>query len=888
MLQLAHILPLDRYLTAARDEARRVCERWDVPRGKDVKEDLRDVRGRYMLTADGHRVTGLLLDADMQHGSDSPAVPLLLALVPMLAALAHFGFPLLGAAAVGVASLALAAVLLLCVPTLGVLGTTGALLLGVVVPLGSGLPLDALAGMGRGGSLGNISAIGIVGMAPALFGAGALLFLTRHPFGKVMMGVACVLLCITLLDALAMPLHLPHGVASWAAACALPIVFALHRHVARSLVLAHQGNTATIASSMPLATAHVAARAQQSEQAAKDCTAFIRLGTAKGVFVGKMDPYAPDEGLPFGLTIADADTHVVVFGSTGTGKTSAILKPLVVQCRRAMAAVGMVILDGKGTLAGEFARMRGYTLIEPGRVELGLVEGLKPTDVVLALMNVNQPKTESGSSKFFTTQAGEMLRHICVFLDELVEVEKVLEKEGGQARRWRWCLQDIYGLGIRAQRSNKTMAEKMDGYLAVVKQRAADKIGENVLGDAIQYLTTVLPGMDAETRQNVWSTLQGWITPLMSHPDLRAWAAVETGVSFDDVFFGRQDFGVCTPEVKYGVGGSLVQSLVKQRLTTRVRRRAEYDWKAAGEVPIVFVVDEAQEIVGVEDRIILPIARSLGARMVYATQNIENYIVRLGGLHEANGFLDCFQSGYCFKSSPATMQWMQARLGQTMTLMPSASAGHVAYEQNARIAAEGPMSDPQHSGGWVYRMLARQGGAGTASATRRSGTMRHASGGGMEFDTLALNTASIRQAELKLQPLLLDSEFDTYTAERFVAVAQVMRGGVRRRDVIMTHPIFELPEDIMDPERPAHSSPTPTKPDQPVVDYGEPDEGDGESTAARERTSVAFRDDGPASRAPIASSAAGSMHAAAAEAERTGRFDADAMFGPRGGASRKV
>ena len=120
------------------------------------------------------------------------------------------------------------------------------------------LPLDALAGMGRGGSLGNISAIGIVGMAPALFGAGALLFLTRHPFGKVMMGVACVLLCITLLDALAMPLHLPHGVASWAAACALPIVFALHRHVARSLVLAHQGNTATIASSMPLATAHMA------------------------------------------------------------------------------------------------------------------------------------------------------------------------------------------------------------------------------------------------------------------------------------------------------------------------------------------------------------------------------------------------------------------------------------------------------------------------------------------------------------------------------------------------------------------------------------------------------------------------------------------------------
>jgi len=884
MLQLADLLPVERYLIAARDEARRLCERWDVPRGKEVKEDLRDVRGRYQLTADGHRITGLLLDADMQHGSDSPAFPLLLALFPILAAFVVFGQPVFGFLAPTLGSIALLVVALLCIPTLGFLGTVGALMLGVLMPMSAGILLGGIGGMSAGWSLARFAALGPAALMPVIFGAGALLFLTKHPFGAVLMRAACFFLSISLLELLSLPLHLPPGLVSWLAACSLPLIFVAHRHVVRALALAHQGNTATIASSMPLATAHIAARAQQAEQAAKDCTAFIRYGTTKGVFVGKMDPFSPDEGLPFGQTINDLDVHVMVLGSTGTGKTSAVLKPLVVQCKRALASIGMVILDGKGTLAGEFDGMHDYTLIEPGRISLGLIEGLEPTDVVLALMNVNQPKSESGSSKFFTTGAGEMLRHFCVFLQALVNVEKKVEAERGPARSWRWCMQDIYALGIRAQRSNQQLQQKMDGYIDLVRRHAASEIGENVLGDSLQYLTTVLPGMDAETRANIWATLQGWITPLMSHPDLRAWANVETGVSFDDLFFGRQDFGVCTPEVKYGVGGSLVQSLVKQRLTTRIRRRAAYDWKSAGEIPVVFVVDEAQEIVGVEDRIILPIARSLGARMVYATQNIENFIVRLGGLHEANGFLDCFQSPICFKSSPATMQWMQARLGQTMTLVPSASAGHVAYEQNSRIAAEGPMSDPQHTGGWVYRMLARQGGGGTASATHRGGLSRHASSGELDFDKLALNTSSIRSAELKLQPLLLDSEYDAYTAEKFVAVAQVIRGGVRRRDVIMTHPIFELPEDIMDPEKDKEPAATVAQPEKPSIVLDKPDEGDGNSTAARERTSHAFREEAVSA----STTAAGSMRDAAAEVENAGRFDASLARTPRPSASRKT
>ncbi len=71
-----------------------------------------------------------------------------------------------------------------------------------------------------------------------------------------------------------------------------------------------------------LRDAHIAARAAQADHARKDTTPFLRLGTARGVFTGKPDPYAPDEGLPFGLSVGDLASHLIVFGSTCTGMTS--------------------------------------------------------------------------------------------------------------------------------------------------------------------------------------------------------------------------------------------------------------------------------------------------------------------------------------------------------------------------------------------------------------------------------------------------------------------------------------------------------------------------------------------------------------------------------------
>lgn len=211
-------------------------------------------------------------------------------------------------------------------------------------------------------------------------------------------------------------------------------------------------------------------------------------------------------------------------------------------------------------------------------------------------------------------------------------------------------------------------------------------------------------------------------------------------------------------------------------------------------------------------------------------------------------------------------------------MLPQTSGGYIAYTQNARAVAEGPMNDPNHEGVRLSRWLGRQGAGGTSLQRRGGyGLIRHGSVEGLDPEKLALNASGINAAEFKLQPLLLESEWDAYTAEKFCAVAQVQRGGVRRRDVIRCKPMFQLPPELLGEGAVVDSTEAQAK-EEPKIDLHKEqrtDEQDSESTAARERTSQAFRD-----HVPLTAEARAVR--AAEEVERTGKFDADAMFGPRG------
>ena len=71
------------------------------------------------------------------------------------------------------------------------------------------------------------------------------------------------------------------------------------------------------------------ARWTQALNAIKDKSHFIRLGKAKGAFTRVGDAFAPDEGMDVGMTTGDSSKHILILGSTGTGKTSSGLRPVI-------------------------------------------------------------------------------------------------------------------------------------------------------------------------------------------------------------------------------------------------------------------------------------------------------------------------------------------------------------------------------------------------------------------------------------------------------------------------------------------------------------------------------------------------------------------------------
>jgi hypothetical protein len=183
--------------------------------------------------------------------------------------------------------------------------------------------------------------------------------------------------------------------------------------------------------------------------------------------------------------------------------------------------------------------------------------------------------------------------------------------------------------------------------------------------------------------------------------------------------------------------------------------------------------------------------------------------MKFGSEHAANKFTDNFQSYIVFKTSPLTMAWAQKRLGTTWSLIFSHKATGIDYRWGWSALAQSPLADPTHPGADYYRKRLRLG-AGRAMDDRGSHGVGRAFDPNDPFQQMLTGS---RGGEWKMQPLFLDAEAD-YLAENFVAVAEVMRGGVRRRDIIRAEPMYAIPDDMRqtDPEsvkREAGAQPAP-------------------------------------------------------------------------------
>jgi len=286
---------------------------------------------------------------------------------------------------------------------------------------------------------------------------------------------------------------------------------------------------------------------------------------------------------------------------------------------------------------------------------------------------------------------------------------------------------------------------------------------------------------------------------------LAQWADCDTGVSIEDVLYGKK-IGLLLPEFKFGRAGAVISNLAKRRFYEAVKRRGE-SWKNGDGTRVLLVVDEAQNLIagGTDDAAVLPIARSLGLSVVWATQNVDGLQIALKDKPALlEQILGQFRSVIGLAvNTDATCQFLAGRLGSTprpvYSEVPSPVADAAATVSGMQLAAGAYSAGTLMASVSATPEIVGLRGRGLAGeAVDMLGKLAEKAGLDKAYKLLP---AALREGEkagsakIGTHENLTEKEVRNLTAQKFTALAVVNRAGVDRRDLIKLTPVFSFAKE---------------------------------------------------------------------------------------------
>lgn len=506
------------------------------------------------------------------------------------------------------------------------------------------------------------------------------------------------------------------------------------------------------------------ARLEQVKNARKDASLFIPLGTSTGLLAQRRDPLAPTEaGLPVGVSVEDLSTHLLVLGASGTGKTSGVIRPLTKTWLNHDLG-GLLVLDGKGALPLELNGLHaGYRLISPAHGPFNPIAGMSPDAVADVLTDVLDDGN-GGDNKFFSDSARLMLRMAAIILQAHPKLPYTL----GELQRF--CMLP-------------TPARLQE------LEPLSDKIDANPrIAAAANYWFNELPTMPEKTSGSIVNMVRTWLGNISLHAELGPWTdTVASDAAIEDAMQGAK-LGLLLPESRYSVGGVAISALCMRRLYDAVKARGD-NWRSLeGHKPVLLAADEVQNLLTKADLETVPVARSLGLSLLFATQNVDGLYKRL----DKDGAVQMLGNLASMIALPPrtddSNKYVTQRSGQIW------KATTYTYHGLPDAAADlGIYSNSGVDRNMQEVMLHRQSRIGAPRLSFAIGLWHRAwQPKPMAWlhelvvpdDTGSNQPLAKPTLQLALAPLVTPEELDTLLALPGTALAVLNRGRVQRRDVI--------------------------------------------------------------------------------------------------------
>ncbi|TAA41527.1 TraM recognition domain-containing protein [Pseudoxanthomonas winnipegensis] len=777
--------------------------------------DLDDQNSSYSRTSDGYAWEGFVGTDDMNGGEDSSATPILYGMFPVLAAITMF----LLLQPFGLVKFFSVIPMLLLIPNMIALSQARASLfepfkvafIGYCLPL---MTVMAMAGINAAslnltGAAGDFANTFISGgsMLTLLMGAGStallglfgLYVLFEIGFGghdsiigglqasiqrgfKTFGWVALTLAAFTLFPAIAkdilglipwlmIKLHITpvkiYTINSELVACirpamafmlasSLPMFYTEKKHRERGIELDQQSKASPGANQEKDLMRDKEIKEGQAIRAVNDPTPLVVFGRAYGDLAAIKYQYAPDAGKLMVASQNDLMTHSIAFGRTGSGKSTSLARPLIVQIARNSILypaykMGMLVTCGKGALPAEVADALDY-LIKAGMA-------VSPTEGHTAksfadVMNKIGDTGEAPKDPFWRDAASNHIYNVAVIWEALCEQErtkhlimaeemskldrqisyhstqvtrlnfaergseehkKFVEELNSMRKRryffadelkrgptWEWSFFCFNKLISATNRTKFNPATEQHGPVEEIQNvfkflgmivggvqdtmfpaHPASKDSGSALITALEYLTNDWYPMPDQTRKSVYANITQRLNPLLQSDTLvdehgTKWMALTKGVDITDCLRGKR-LGIDLHFDVHGKVAPIVTRMLINRVYKDVRKRATFvqqgGWDKCLNDPTLkdatrcmLVMDEAQLLLGQDEKEMAPTCRQFGLGFNLLTQSYEGLFAALGNEKDVNAFINNFQNIWCTEASEETYAWFSKKIGQARLL----------------------------------------------------------------------------------------------------------------------------------------------------------------------------------------------------------------------------
>lgn len=451
------------------------------------------------------------------------------------------------------------------------------------------------------------------------------------------------------------------------------------------------------------AQAIVAEQAKTPEEKAAERAAFLAarragfsgldMGTATGTLLSRGHPGGLEDGMPVLLSPEDCAKNIIAFGGIGSGKTTRIINPLLLQVMEQDA--GALIFDIKGDFYREFEAItaqaeRSFKIVGDGGLTLNLLRGTTPELAASFLKSCFLAQGSGGDSQIWADSATEFCRN-CLTLIKLADAD--------------YSLSGLYEIAVDAQ-ARKALIEQTEAAFDSLSER-----DQRLLLATSRYFSAVWDGYDEKLKSSVMFSVHSVLSPF-SHPDLvdafsRAQTVedgeAETGetgeADLTELIHNGAVFLVNIPQYKYGrEGARFAYLLFKLRFFNMMReRRAKNDWNQTRHV--AFVCDEYQSIVDpVSDTDFWDKSRSAKCVGIVSMQGVASLVQALNGNNKtAEAILQNFRQRVFFRTEDeATLRHVRDVLGQVDVVLSSEGEN---YSESVSKSA-GPQGSTSRSTSW--------------------------------------------------------------------------------------------------------------------------------------------------------------------------------------------